>query len=213
MLESGYRPEPTMKKSLIASLIALSIALFTATLALSSLDVFAQTPAVAADKKAQSVALFMQMHPVLSHPRCVNCHPRDDSPKQGLERRVHYPPITRGPKNDGPVGLACSACHQTANYDHARVPGAPNWHLAPASMAWEGLSAGELCRSMTERAKNGNKSLQDTVRHLTDDKLVAWGWAPGIDVYGRARQPVPLPKEEFNRIVVAWAQTGGACPD
>jgi len=150
---------------------------------------------------------------VLSHPRCVNCHPKDDTPKQGLAQRVHSPPITRGPQDNGPLGLPCSACHTDANYDPARVPGAPGWHLAPASMAWEGKSPGELCRAMTDRSKNGNKSLEATVKHLTDDKLVAWGWAPGIDVYGRARQPVPVPKAEFNRIVTAWAQSGAACPD
>ncbi len=163
--------------------------------------------------KAESISLYMQMHPVLSHPRCVNCHPRDDTPKQGLDQHVHSPPITRGPYNNGPLGLPCMACHTEANFDPGRVPGAPGWHLAPASMAWEGKSAGELCRAMTDRSKNGNRSLQATVKHLTEDKLVAWGWEPGIDVYGKPRQPVPLPKAEFNRIVVAWAKSGGACPD
>ena len=162
---------------------------------------------------AESVRLYMQMHTVLSHPRCVNCHPRDDTPKQGLDQHVHTPPISRGPHDRGPLGLPCSACHTDANYDPGGVPGAPNWHLAPASMAWEGKSAGELCRALTDRSKNGNRNLQATVDHLTDDKLVAWGWEPGINVYGKAREPVPVPKAEFNRIVMAWAETGGACPD
>lgn len=161
---------------------------------------------------AESVRLFMQMHTVLGHPRCVNCHPRDDTPKQGIDQHVHSPPITRGANGFGPPGLSCAACHTDANFDPGRVPGAPGWHLAPASMAWEGKSAGDLCRAMTDRSKNGNRDLQATVRHLTDDKLVAWGWAPGIDVYGNPRQPVPLPKAEFNRVVVAWAKSGGVCP-
>ena len=190
-------------------------------MALSAGPALAQAPAAPATasstttsaSKAESVALFMQMHPVLSHPRCVNCHPKDDTPKQGLAQRVHSPPITRGPNDNGPAGLPCSACHTDANYDPARVPGAPGWHLAPASMAWEGKSPGELCRAMLDRSKNGNKTLDATVKHLTDDKLVAWGWAPGIDVYGRARQPVPVPKAEFNRIVQAWVLSGAACPD
>jgi len=162
---------------------------------------------------AESIALYMQMHAVLSHPRCVNCHPRDDSPKQGLEQRIHSPPITRGPRDSGPLGLPCSACHTEANYDPAGVPGAPNWHLAPRSMAWEGKTAAELCRAMTDRSRNGDRKLQATVEHLTEDKLVAWGWEPGINVYREPREPVPVPKEEFNRIVTAWARTGGACPD
>ncbi len=173
----------------------------------------AQAPASQADTKAEGIRLYMQMHAVLSHPRCVNCHPRDDRPKQGLDQHVHSPPMTRGPQDRGPLGLPCAACHTDANFDPGRVPGAPNWHLAPASMAWEGKSAGELCRALTDRSKNGNRDLQATVRHLTEDKLVAWGWEPGIDVYGNPRQPVPMPKAEFNRIVAAWAGAGGACPD
>jgi hypothetical protein len=162
---------------------------------------------------AESVRLYLQVHAVLSHPRCMNCHPRDDSPKQGMDRHVHFPPITRGPDGHGPAGLSCAACHTVANFDPGRVPGAPNWHLAPLSMAWEGKTPGELCRSITDRSRNGNRDLQATVRHLTEDKLVAWGWTPGINVDGQPREPVPLPKAEFDRLVVAWAKSGGACPD
>jgi hypothetical protein len=167
----------------------------------------------ATNTTAESIRLYMQMHEVLSHPRCVNCHPRDDAPKQGLDQHVHTPPITRGPQDHGPLGLSCAACHNDANYDPARVPGAPNWHLAPASMAWEGKSAGELCRSLIDRSKNGNRDLQATVKHLTEDKLVAWGWEPGIGLNGKPREHVPVPKADFNSIVFAWAESGGACPD
>jgi hypothetical protein len=162
---------------------------------------------------AEGVRLYMQIDRVLSHPRCINCHPRDDTPKQGIDQHVHSPPISRGPQDHGPLGLSCAACHSEANYDPARVPGAPNWHLAPASMAWEGKSAGELCRSLIDRSKNGNRDLQATVKHLTEDKLVAWGWEPGIDLNGKPREPVPVPKAQFNATVVAWAKSGGACPD
>ena len=181
--------------------------------ALAQAPASASASASAPTKSAESVALFMQMHTVLSHPRCVNCHPRDDIPKQGMDRHIHFPPMTRGPADRGPLGLSCSACHTDANYDPGRVPGAPNWHLAPASMAWEGLSAGELCRSMKDSSKNGNRNLQATVKHLTDDELVAWGWAPGISINGTPREAVPMAKAEFNRIVIAWAKSGAACPD
>ena len=80
-------------------------------------------------------------------------------------------------------------------------------------MAWEGKTAAELCRALTDRDRNGNRNLQATVEHLTEDKLVAWGWEPGIDVHGQPREAVPVPKEEFDRIVVEWAKTGGQCPD
>ena len=105
------------------------------------------------------------------------------------------------------------ACHIDANFNPAQMPGAPGWHLAPASMAWEGKSPGELCRILTDRSKNGNRDVMATVKHLTQDKLVAWGWEPGIYVGGKPREPVPMQKPEFDRVVLAWAKSGGACPD
>ncbi len=91
-----------------------------------------------ANATAESLSLYKEMHAVLGQPCCVNCHRKDDTPKQGMDGHVHSPPITRGPQNNGPVGLQCAACHGAANYDVARVPGAPNWHLAPAVMARKG---------------------------------------------------------------------------
>jgi hypothetical protein len=79
-------------------------------------------------------------------------------------------------------------------------------------MAWEDKTPGEICRQMLDRRRNGNKSLAQIVEHLTGDELVAWGWNPGGDVTGRAREPVPIAKPEFNRIVHAWEKSGGACP-
>lgn len=168
--------------------------------------------ATAAPSRSDSEALFLQMHRVLVHPRCLNCHPKGDSPKQGDDARLHVPPMTRGPHDHGAAGLHCDACHQTANYAASGVPGAPTWHLAPRSMAWEGKTPGEICRQMVDRRRNGNKSVAQIVHHLTEDKLVAWGWDPGVDVNGRAREPVPIAKAEFDRIVHAWANAGAACP-
>ena len=208
---------------LVSSFATIVALLFTANVAMAQLPVSQAGVGVAdngaidssakASATAESLRLYKEMHAVLGHPRCVNCHPKDDTPTQGMDGHVHSPPITRGPQNNGPIGLQCAACHGAANYDVARVPGAPNWHLAPAAMAWEGKSAGELCRVMTDRSKNGNRDLAATVKHLTEDKLVAWGWEPGVDVYGNPRQAVPMSKEQFNRTVIAWAKSGGACPE
>lgn len=168
--------------------------------------------AVAAESKGASETLFVQMHRVLVHPRCLNCHPKGDSPKQGNDAHLHVPPMTRGPLDNGAAGMHCDTCHQPANFPASGVPGAPTWHLAPRSMAWEGKTPGEICRQMLDRRRNGNKTLEQIVQHLTEDKLVAWGWEPGIDVNGKAREPVPIPKAEFDRIVQAWAKSGAACP-
>jgi hypothetical protein len=172
------------------------------------------TPAFAQDaaRQQQSDKLFADIHRVLSHPRCMNCHPVGDSPRQGTDAHLHSPPVTRGAKDNGVAGMQCSTCHQTANYSASGVPGAPNWHLAPASMGWEGLSQGDLCRAMLDKTRNGDKDVKAIVHHLTHDALVAWGWAPGVDANGKAREPVPVPKAEFNRIVNAWAKLGALCP-
>jgi hypothetical protein len=177
----------------------------------TSLFTFAER-ATAAESKSDSENLFMQMHQVLIHPRCLNCHPKGDSPRQGDRARLHVPPMARGPHDNGPAGMHCDTCHQRANFAASGVPGAPAWHLAPLAMAWEDRTPGEICRQMLDRRRNGNKSLAQIVEHLTEDELVAWGWNPGIDVTGRARQPVPIAKPEFNRIVHAWARSGAACP-
>ena len=166
----------------------------------------------AQSKQNDGAALFMQIHSVLTHPRCLNCHPRGDSPKQGMQRQVHMPPITRGAHDSGPPGLQCSACHQKQNFAGSGVPGAPGWHLAPRPQAWEGKTPGEICRSLKDRKTNGGKSVGEIAKHMTDDALVAWAWTPGQDPSGRDREPPPIAKPEFNRIVQAWAQAGAACP-
>ena len=181
-------------------------------LALLALALLATRSGAQDTRPVESVTLFSDIFRVLTHPRCLNCHPAGDSPKQGLEARVHEPPVARGANDMGPPGLKCAACHQTKNYSASGVPGAPGWHLAPISMAWEGLTEGQLCRSILDRRTNGNKSLEAIVEHLTADKLVAWGWEPGTDANGHAREPVPIPKPEFNRIVHAWAKAGAVCP-
>jgi len=170
-------------------------------------------PAMTAETKLEGARLYLQIHQVLTPPRCLNCHPKGDSPKQGNDRHIHSPPITRGPHDDGPLGVQCAACHQQANYAASGVPGASNWHLAPISMAWEDKTPGELCRTLLDPRTNGKRDRKATVRHLTQDKLVAWGWEPGTDSDRRQREPVPIAKAEFNRIVNAWAKAGAACPD
>jgi hypothetical protein len=170
-------------------------------------------PAAPLETSPEAAELYLQIHQVLTHPRCLNCHPKGDSPKQGDQRSIHTPPITRGPHDDGPLGLQCAACHQQANYAVVGVPGAPNWHLAPISMAWEDKTPGEVCRALLDPRTNGNRDLKAIVTHLTQDELVAWGWEPGIGIDRNPREPVPIAKAEFNRIVRAWARGGAACPD
>jgi hypothetical protein len=161
-----------------------------------------------AGKKDRSRALFLEASRVLLHPRCANCHPDGDVPAQGMEMIAHQPPVTRGPEGRGVVGMECTGCHQDRNLVQARVPGSPDWHLAPREMAWVGKSPRQICEQIKDPKRNGGKSLAQIVEHNAHDKaLVAWGWAPGSD-----REPAPGSQEQFGAIVAAWVETGADCP-
>jgi len=156
----------------------------------------------------RSQALFEEAGKVLLHPRCINCHPSGEEPLQGENGRRHEPRVERGAGGHGRVGMRCSACHGRENFDPGRVPGAPGWHLAPASMAWQGLTLGELCEALKDRERNGDRSVAEIVRHMEEDALVGWAWQPGAD-----REPAPGTQETFGRLIRAWADTGAVCPE
>jgi mono/diheme cytochrome c family protein len=163
---------------------------------------------VIADRKARSQALFVEASRVFLHPRCANCHPDGDVPAQGMEMTSHQPPVIRGPDNHGVVGMECAGCHQDRNLAQARVPGAPDWHLAPREMAWVGKTPHQICEQLKDPKRTGEKSLEAIVEHNAHDKaLVAWGWSPGHD-----REPAPGTQEQLGAIVAAWVQTGAECP-
>lgn len=143
---------------------------------------------------------------VLRHPRCMNCHPAGDFPRQGDDRHRHQQLVMRGAADSGVSTLQCAACHQTKNSDDGKVPGAPKWHLAPLSMAWENLNDPQLCAALKDTAKNGNRSVEALVDHMTADPLVQWAWAPG------ARVPPALPQADFHAAVRRWAAAGAPCP-
>ena len=160
-----------------------------------------------ADETERSVALFTEAGKVLQHPRCVNCHPSGDVPRQGEDGGLHEPPVDRGMGGLGVVGMQCMTCHHDANFDPGRVPGAPHWRLAPRRMAWEGLSLAEICEQIKDPERNGHRDLDDIVEHMAKDALVGWGWQPGAD-----REPVPGTWEVFGELIEAWAETGAVCP-
>jgi hypothetical protein len=144
----------------------------------------------------------------LTHPRCVNCHPAGDRPRQGDQGRLHQPPVERGPDGHGLAAMRCSSCHQQGNFDPARMPGHPHWQLAPREMAWEGRTLGEICAQIKDPARNGGRSLEELVHHIGTDSLVGWAWAPG---YGR--RPAPGTQEQAGALAEAWVKSGAACPN
>jgi len=161
-----------------------------------------------ADTQARSVALFEEAGKVLQHPRCLNCHPVGDRPRQTDRMQPHQPLVVRGKDGHGAPGLPCATCHGGTNFDAAHVPGDPHWHLAPASMAWEGKTLAQICTQLKDPTRNGGRDVAAILKHVVTDSLVKWAWAPGP---GRA--PAPGTNAEFGALLDAWAATGAHCPE
>ena len=173
------------------------------TMTLKSVHSFASIP----DQRQRSLALFQEASKVITHARCMNCHPAGDRPEQGDDRHPHMPLVVRGTDNFGAIGMRCTTCHGPANFDPAGVPGNPEWHLAPIEMAWVGKSLGQICEQIKDPARNGGKSMQELVHHMAEDSLVGWGWNPG-----KGREPAPGTQKEFGELIKAWVDSGAVCP-
>jgi len=153
---------------------------------------------------------FTALLPVLKHPRCMNCHSAGDFPRQGDDGHQHAMNVRRGVGGMGVTAEKCSTCHQDHNVAGLHAPpGAPGWRLPPATMPmiWQGKTGGELCELLKDPKQNGHRTVAQIVEHMTEDKLVLWGWAPG-----EGRNPVPMAQQDFAAKVKAWAAAGAPCP-
>ena len=175
---------------------------------LASLAVGAARSSVPQER--DGAALFRRMATVLQGPRCMNCHTREDFPRQGDDRHRHTFHVTRGPADRGAAGLHCATCHQAVNQAASGVPGAAGWQLAPLRMAWEGLSVPALCRALRDPHKGG-MTPDRLVPHF-GTSLVRWAWEPGRDRTGRERTKPPIPYDQFIALTRAWVSKGAACP-
>ena len=101
---------------------------------LSGPDAFADI----SDEAERSAAMFTEMGKVLTHPRCVNCHPVGDTPTQGDDMQAHSPPLVRGDADFGAPGMTCNTCHGPQNValtsGQGSIPGHEPWMIAPVSM-------------------------------------------------------------------------------
>ncbi len=166
-------------------------------------------------EREKSIQKFKEVAKVLRHPRCINCHPSDNYPRQGDDMHKHLFNVQRGNDDRGAIGMKCISCHGASNNKYSGVPGAPEpddpnksrWHLAPLSMGWMGLNDAELGERLLNREMNGNMSPEDLVKHMEEDPLVLWGWNPGGD-----RAPIPIPHEEFMKTLKEWVDTGAHVP-
>jgi hypothetical protein len=199
-----------MRFQVVVPVAALAISLLTGYAASETTSHALASPksfATIVDVGARSAAMFTELGKVLTNPRCMNCHPAGDRPRQGDQSRLHQPPVNRGADGHGQEAMRCSICHQAANFDPGRVPGHPEWHLAPLEMAWEGKTLAEICAQIKDPARNGGRKVEDLIHHIGADTLVGWAWAPGF-----GRTPAPGTQQQAGALVEAWVQTGAACP-
>ncbi|GFE64204.1 Isoquinoline 1-oxidoreductase subunit [Litoreibacter roseus] len=164
-----------------------------------------------AEGDERAAAIFEEMTKVFVHPRCLNCHPVDNSPRQGEQLAMHQPPVVRGEDDFGAVGMRCSTCHGAENVSYSgeagSVPGHEPWHLAPVSMGWIGKTSGEICEQVKDPDRNGNRTLAELHEHNAEDGLVGWAWEPG-----EGREPAPGSQALFGELTQAWIDNGAACP-
>jgi hypothetical protein len=163
------------------------------------------------DTHLRSVALFTEAGKVLQSARCLNCHPATRQPTQGNDLHAHVPFMRGGDGDHGVPGLPCKSCHGTANFTTlssiATITGNERWGLAPASMAWQRKSLGEICLQLKDQARNGGRSLKAIHEHVSTDPLVGWAWHPGD-----GRTPAPGTQAELGALIEAWIATGAECP-
>jgi hypothetical protein len=164
-----------------------------------------------ADQSERSRAIFAEIGKVLTHPRCMNCHPAGEHPLQGADHHEHKPVVWRS--DTGSFGTPCGECHTEQNVPlheaagYQSIPGHPRWGVAPLSMAWEGKSIGDICRQLKDTARNGGRDLALLQQHVATDDLVAWGWNPGP-----GREPAPGSQQAAGELVQAWIDSGAECP-
>lgn len=157
----------------------------------------------------ESVKAFMEVYKVLMSPRCMNCHPAGDVPLQGDDSKLHSMLPRRGKDGKGMYAMKCSNCHQPENTVGIHTPpGNPDWHLPPANMkmVFQGRTAAQLAKQLTNPKTNGNKTLKQLIEHA-DDGLVKAGWHPG-----EGRTLPPMSYEAFKKAWITWIEKGAYAP-
>lgn len=165
---------------------------------------------IASPQRDESTGTFEPIATVLSSPRCANCHFAGDA-RPMEEGRIHAMVVRRGKDGRGTPAMRCTNCHQDVSVPVAHAPpGAPDWRLPPAAtpMAWKGLTAGEQCRMLKDRSRNGNRTLEELIEHLRRDPLVVASWNPGP-----GRMPPPISHDAFVESVTRWVERGATCPE
>ncbi len=139
--------------------------------------------------------------PVLTHPRCLNCHSAGATPTQGDDRHPHVPAVT--------AGTDCAQCHGNSNgAAPGSPPGAPGWRKAP--FPFVNKSKAQLCQQIKNPAQNGGRSLEQLEEHVRTDLLIQWAWQPGP---GRTTPPGSWEGFSYQGPLSNWIRNGAACPE
>jgi hypothetical protein len=194
-----------MKISYLAIVTSIFLYGLTTIFMLSEDPKSSQAKAKNVEKSEEAVQTILS---VLKHPRCINCHPSNDRPKWGSKGFNHPANIQRGPAGMGMPGLSCTSCHHETNNTYSGVPGAPHWHLAPASMGWEGLSDKQIIQNLLDKKMNGNRSVEEIYKHITEDALVQWAWKPGSK-----REAPSVSQAELALALLKWIDAGTPLPN
>ena len=174
-------------------------------------------PVAGAPAREDGLAQWRRIESVLTHPRCLNCHTSTDYPRQGDDRHRHVFEVVRGADGHGATAAQCAMCHHDINADAAGVPGAAGWRLAPPAMSWESapgvrMTSRQLCQTLTDPRRNGQRSAAQLIEHHADEPLVRWAWSPGRQPDGTPRATPPLNQTDFVAATRAWAAAGAPCP-
>lgn len=155
--------------------------------------------------EAEGLAAWADIYSVVTHPRCMNCHPDGDAPKQGDDSHLHRFKITRFSPLEG---VHCTSCHAPSGVYDGQVPfppADPVWSMPPRAMAFENRTSGALCKQLQDPAVNGGRGLSDTLHHIESDHLLITSWHSG-------REAPPITHAELVQRVKVWGEAGGPCP-
>ncbi len=164
------------------------------------------------------LAAWDNIHTVLTHPRCLNCHVgADNVPLWGTADapdRIHGMAINAGDSRIGAEGLSCKACHQTSTrpntVSHAAPQTGMDWRLAPVEFQWTDRSSAEICAQMRDPDRNGGRDEAGLIEHILHDAeligFITWSFDPGA-----GRDPAPGSLQAHLEDMAVWIAAGMPC--
>lgn len=155
--------------------------------------------------EADGLKAFGDIYAVVTHPRCMNCHPDGDRPLHTDDSVPHAFNVTRFTPLKG---VQCSTCHAPTPVGLGRPPAPPAdpiWSLAPKQMVFENRTPKQLCEQLKDPDINGGRGFVDTTAHVANDHLLMTSWHSG-------REPPPISHPELVKRFETWGKAGGPCP-